>query len=130
MCPEAVTGVGRVASMSESHLDGWIRAVDAAPPPGSVMEVGVELVVWTTESGTTCVAESRCPHQWSPLAQEGVVVGEELLCTAHGWRFDVEGRGTKLNALGRRDRKADVEVVPHHIASDGSVWARRSEETA
>jgi hypothetical protein len=41
-----------------------------------------------------------------------VVDGDELLCTAHGWRFASDGTGTKLNVGGRRDRKGDIAVLP------------------
>lgn len=109
--------------MPDTDPAGWIRLLDAAPAPGAVADAG-DLVVWTTASGVTCVAEGRCPHQWSPLGLEGVVVGEELVCAAHGWRFDVAGRGTKLNALGRRDRKGDAEVVAHRVDDEGALWAR------
>jgi len=109
--------------MPDTDPAGWIRVLSTAPEPGTVTEGRCDVVVWTTESGTTCVVDSRCPHQWSSLASEGVVVGEELLCTAHGWRFDTGGRGTKLNALGRRDRKGDVETVAHLVGDDGTVWA-------
>ena len=66
---------------------------------------------------------ARCPHQWSHLAAEGVVDGDELVCAAHFWRFDVDGRGTKLNVGGRRDDKSDLEVFECREDDDG-VWAR------
>jgi nitrite reductase/ring-hydroxylating ferredoxin subunit len=56
--------------------------------------------------------DARCPHQWSYLAGEGLVDGEELVCAAHFWRFDRQGRGTKRNLFGRRDDKAGIEVFP------------------
>lgn len=115
--------------MPDTDPAGWIRVLGAPPAPGSVTEGRCDVVVWTTESGATCVVDSRCPHQWSSLASEGVVVGEELLCTAHGWRFDTAGRGTKLNALGRRDRKGDVETVAHRVGTDGAILVRRDEPT-
>jgi phenylpropionate dioxygenase-like ring-hydroxylating dioxygenase large terminal subunit len=69
-----------------------------------------ELVVWRGLGGQACVMDARCPHQWSYLGGEGVVDGDELVCTAHFWRFDADGRGTKRNILGRRDEKADIAV--------------------
>jgi len=110
--------------MPDADGHGWVRVADSAPPPGSLCAVGGDAVAWTTESGVTCVVDGRCPHQWSPLAVDGVVAGEELYCTAHGWRFDVFGSGTKVNALGRRDPKADIDVIPHRVSEDGSLWTR------
>ena len=80
------------------------------------------LVVWRTAEGVPCVMDARCPHQWSHLAYEGVVDGDELVCTAHFWRFDRAGRGTKLAFTGRRDEKSDVRV--YGVREDGGqVWA-------
>jgi nitrite reductase/ring-hydroxylating ferredoxin subunit len=40
-----------------------------------------------------------------------VVDGDELVCLTHFWRFDTEGRGSKLSMTGRRDPKGDVPPV-------------------
>ena len=82
-----------------------------------------ELVVWRAFDGTPCVMDARCPHQWSHLAAEGFVDGDEVVCTSHFWRFAVDGTGTKLNVLGRRDAKADIAVLACE-ERDGSIWAQ------
>ena len=94
--------------------DDWVD-LTAAQEVGAgqvrAAEVGEQdLVVWRTFDGTPCVMEARCPHEWSHLEAEGVVDGDEIVCTAHFWRFDIDGRGTKLNVKGRRDPKADIAV--------------------
>lgn len=89
--------------MLDDVAPGEVRAVDRD---------GQELVAWRTASGRLVLCDARCPHQLSHLAYEGQVVGEELVCLAHHWRFDVEGRGSKVNVHGRRDPKADVATYP------------------
>lgn len=92
--------------------EGWTDLVAAsAVAPGQVVAVDVgrtELVVWRAADGRPCVMDARCPHQWSHLEAEGAVDGDELVCTAHFWRFDLSGRGSKVNVNGRRDPKADI----------------------
>ncbi len=104
---------------------GWI-AVAGGLPAGAVAEAQVgdlDLVVWRTAGGRPCVFEARCPHQWSHLAFEGAVDGDELVCLAHFWRFDADGRGTKVNVKGRRDDKADIATF--ECRDDGEViWLR------
>lgn len=81
--------------------------------PGQIVSIDrgdLELVMWRGSTGRICVMDARCPHQWSYLGVEGVIDGDEIVCTAHFWRFDCDGRGAKLNLLGRRDEKADVAV--------------------
>jgi phenylpropionate dioxygenase-like ring-hydroxylating dioxygenase large terminal subunit len=94
----------------------WVPVLAAADiAPGSVAEAAVgdrDLVVWRTHDGRACVFDARCPHQWSHLGAEGVVDGDELVCTAHFWRFSCDGTGTKLAMSGRRHPKADAGVVP------------------
>ena len=105
----------------------WIDLTAAADvEPGQVVaaEVGEQdLVVWRSFDGTPCVMEARCPHEWSHLAAEGVVDGDEIVCTAHFWRFDQRGTGVKLNVKGRRDPKADIEVFACR-ERDGRIEAR------
>ncbi len=106
--------------------DGSRRVAVAASSlgVGDVTEAtvgGVDLVVWRSHGGTPCVFEARCPHNWSHLGGLGAVDGEELVCLSHFWRFDIDGRGTKLNLHGRRDAKSDIAVYPCH--DDGeSIW--------
>jgi 3-ketosteroid 9alpha-monooxygenase subunit A len=94
----------------------WVRVATAADVRGGEVvgvDVGpLELVVWRGAGGQVCVMDARCPHQWSYLFGEGVVDGDEIVCTAHFWRFGRDGRGSKLTVLGRRDEKADIEVFP------------------
>lgn len=81
---------------------------------GAVVAVEVDgrrIAVWRTTDGELAACDARCPHQWSDLVDEGRVLGDELVCLAHGWRFDRDGRGTKVNVAGRRDAKADVATV-------------------
>jgi phenylpropionate dioxygenase-like ring-hydroxylating dioxygenase large terminal subunit len=73
---------------------------------------GRRLALWCTASGRPAAVDARCPHQWADLATEGAVEGEELVCGAHGWCFDVAGRGAKRTEGGRLDPKADVATVP------------------
>ena len=94
----------------------WIRVCDSADVPvGGLVgreAGGRRLVVWRDATGRPCVMDARCPHQWSDLATDGDVDGDELVCTAHHWRFARDGTGTKRNVRGRRDAKADIEVYP------------------
>lgn len=104
----------------------WVRVATATEVgPGEAVGVEVEeraLVVWRTADGEPVVMDARCPHQWSHLAAEGVVDGNELVCTAHFWRFDPAGAGTKVSVRGRRDPKADVDVLASREV-DGRIEA-------
>ena len=90
-----------------------VAADDVLPAGIASVAVGdLDLVVWRDIDGAPVVMDARCPHQWSHLEAEGIVDGYEIVCTAHFWRFDRTGCGTKLNMFGRRDDKSDVTVYP------------------
>ena len=54
------------------------------------------------------IVQRRCPHRDADLAAFGEIEGCELVCTLHGWRFDLD-TGKCLTAAGHplRIRKAD-----------------------
>jgi UDP-MurNAc hydroxylase len=54
------------------------------------------------------IVQRRCPHRNADLAAFGEIDGCELVCTLHGWRFDLEtGRNTTASDRGIRIRPAD-----------------------
>ena len=61
-------------------------------PCGAVAS-GVELVL-VQSSGGLRAYQAQCPHQGT-LLSEGEIVKDQLVCRAHGWRFDL--------ATGERD---------------------------
>ena len=110
-------------------MSGWVE-VAGAVAPGQIVDAAhgdLDLVVWRTFEGEPCVMEARCPHQWSHLGAEGVVDGPEIVCTAHFWRFDTSGTGTKVGMTGRRDPKSDIAVYPCREV-DGRIEARLPSE--
>jgi phenylpropionate dioxygenase-like ring-hydroxylating dioxygenase large terminal subunit len=114
--------------VSEGEGEGtWRPVADAAAvAPGVVAEASVagrDLVVWRRADGSPVVMDARCPHQWSHLGAEGAVDGDELVCLSHFWRFDAQGRGTKLNVKGRRDEKAGIPTFAAR-ERDGTIEAR------
>ena len=93
--------------------------------PGEIVAVSVgelDLVVWRTEQGVPCVMDARCPRQGSHLEAEGAVVGDEVVCLAHYWRFGAAGGGVTVAMNGRRDPKSAIRVHPCE-ERDGRVVA-------
>lgn len=111
----------------EARPGKWVDLLSqhSLPPSGiSGHSVGdLDLVVWRTAAGRLVAMEARCPHQWSHLEAEGVVDGEDIVCTAHFWRFDAAGQGSKVNVKGRRDPKGDIAVYPVREV-DGRIEVR------
>jgi len=68
--------------------------------PPTETEPDIELDGW--------IVQRRCPHRNADLSVFGEVNGCELVCTLHGWRFDLE-TGTCLTSAGHplRARRAE-----------------------
>ncbi|HVJ21452.1 MAG TPA: cytochrome P450 [Polyangiaceae bacterium] len=95
----------RVASEAELRPD----------KPHGVTIDGVDLVLVCPRGKSPRAFDGHCPHQGTLLA-EGEIVGGDLVCRAHGWRFDVqsgERRGeprTCLRAYPTRLENGEVLV--------------------
>ena len=63
--------------------------------PPTETEPDIELDGW--------VMQRRCPHRNADLSVFGEVDGCELVCTLHGWRFDLE-TGKCLTSAGHELR--------------------------
>jgi len=84
------------------------------PGPFAASARGEELVVLRSAERLKAF-EGRCPHQGALLA-EGELVGDELVCRNHRWRFDV--------ATGeRRDGPGCLRPCPLEVR-DGELFAR------
>jgi nitrite reductase/ring-hydroxylating ferredoxin subunit len=90
-----------------------VLATDDVGPGARVgVDVGAtRLVVWRTAGGALAACDARCPHQWSDLATDGEVQGEELVCRLHDWRFDPEGHGSRVSLAGDRVATSDAARV-------------------
>ena len=70
------------------------------------------LVLWRDDEGVAHVNDAFCPHLGAHLGHGGKVVGCEIACPFHGWRFDDAGTNTlipyseRVDHAVRRIRKA------------------------
>lgn len=74
--------------------------------PPTETEPDIEIGEWTVQR--------RCPHRDADLSVFGEIDGCELVCTLHGWRFDLE-TGKCLTSAGhpiRAKRTLDVQSDP------------------
>ncbi|RBY96351.1 (2Fe-2S)-binding protein [Blastococcus sp. TF02-8] len=101
------------------------RTADVTTTPVAVGAGGrAYVVVRLPPRGEVTAFPARCPHRLVPLAA-GRVEGGRLVCPAHGWRFDGEGRCTQVPSMGddgcpppRADLRRPWAVEERH----GWVW--------
>lgn len=67
------------------------------------------------EGGRVYGIQTACPHGGGRLG-DGVVVGDQVVCPLHRWRFDLNTGRTK------RDSRLPSVVVPVEVDGDDIRW--------
>lgn len=98
------------------------RSIDVTDSPHGVELLGEQLVLARLD-GTLTAFQDRCPHRLAPLSA-GTIIGGQLQCAYHGYRFAVDGRCVAVPALGESaivPPKAHIEPlrVREH---QGMIW--------
>ena len=83
---------------------------------------GHELAVWRSTDGAVHVWEDRCPHRGVRFSL-GEVVGDELRCQYHAWRFGKTGACTFIPAQPDMKVPGSIHANVWPVAtSAGLVW--------
>jgi len=87
------------------------------------------LVLWRAGDGSVGCMLDRCPHRSVPLS-EGRVVGDELQCAYHGWRFSTRGEVTRVPALDDPSRLPTRCTTRFPVREQqGLIWVWMDPET-
>jgi nitrite reductase/ring-hydroxylating ferredoxin subunit len=74
---------------------GWFEVAMADDlQPGELKELhilGEHLMLWRGENGEYHLQDNFCPHLGASIGADGRVVGNEVECPFHHWRFDGAG---------------------------------------
>lgn len=92
----------------------WYRfgaSGELARGPVSREMLGRKLVAWRGESGAVAVMEASCSHMGADLGC-GRVVGDEIVCPYHNWRYGSDGLCTGAPGLERPPRFARQRPFP------------------
>ncbi|HVE82929.1 MAG TPA: aromatic ring-hydroxylating dioxygenase subunit alpha [Myxococcales bacterium] len=111
---------------SVAHLDGhWFIACpsrELGRGPVAAKIQGVPLVLFRGEGGRPGALEDRCPHRNAPLTA-GRVIGGQLQCAYHGWRFDGGGACRAVPGLpGEPEARATRATAFATRELDGFIW--------
>ena len=97
------------------------RSCDVTDKPLAARLLDQRLVIYRTASGLT-IANDLCLHRGAPLSM-GQIVGGELMCAYHGFRYDGEGKCVCIpahpgTAIPPKLRLATYPVEERH----GLIW--------
>jgi len=83
---------------------GWFAMATTAElgnTPLAVRAMGKEFVLYRTDKGAPVMLDAYCPHMGShlasgqmsvALARSPSIVGDQITCPLHGWRFGADGK--------------------------------------
>src|SRR5262249_6241252 len=79
------------------------------------------------EAGRPVALEDSCPHKNLPLSM-GSLVGDQVQCRYHGWRFDQNGACTDVPCHAPKE-KLPVCKIPalHVVEQDDWIWIHPTE---
>lgn len=118
-----------VFNNAEVVADGWYF-VDRASALGrgkarGYRICGQELVFYRGEDGAVRALDAYCPHMGTHLGV-GKVVGNQIRCFFHHWRFDEEGRCTDVPC--QKEIPAKARLRPYAVCEKyGALWVHPGE---
>ena len=103
---------------SYRYPTGWyVVSWSSDVPPGAVKALhyfGRELVCFRGESGTVSVMDAHCQHLGAHLGVGGTVVGDEIQCPWHAWRWRADGTNA-LIPYSREICKSGVRIRTYPV---------------
>ena len=85
------------------YPNGWLPVLEARDLKKSevktVFAFGNDLIAFRGVSGKVYVLDAYCPHLGANLGVGGTVMGEEIKCPFHGWKFNNEGKCTEVPGI-------------------------------
>jgi nitrite reductase/ring-hydroxylating ferredoxin subunit len=116
----------RIAPPLEVVPDQWYAVLEAkhlTQRPVRVRRFGEDLVLYRTASGTVACLVDRCPHRGVALSR-GRVVGDEIACGYHAFRFRPDGACTAMPCDGEDAKIPNALRAQAFSAAEahGLIW--------
>jgi len=90
------------------------RAGDIPVGAVKLVRAGERLYALANVAGHYYALDNNCPHNGGPLAK-GALVGQELVCPWHGWRWSVSSGRNTWPGSGWRVPRLPVRLVGDEI---------------
>lgn len=112
----------RTCGINPNHWYVVARSVEVKDKPYSVTLWHENIVVFRNSQGQVQALEDRCPHRQVKLS-DGVIVGDEIECAYHGWRFNAVGECSFVPYLQENQRLPQCRLKRYPVRElDGFIW--------
>lgn len=95
---------------------GWLRVAAAGEPAAGQLKavrfLGRDLVLWRDADGVAHLQDTYCAHLGANIAVGGAVVGNEIQCPFHRWRYGADGRCSHIPYADKPHANARLRTYP------------------
>ena len=98
-------------------------SADVTNTPVGRRLLSTPLAIWRDSAGVAHATSDVCIHRGTALST-GCVVGDEIMCPYHGWRFDASGDCTLIPQLEDPTRIPPKAMIPAYDTTEryGLIW--------
>jgi renierapurpurin 18,18'-hydroxylase len=112
----------RTCGINPNHWYVVARSSEVKDKPFGVMLWHCAIVLYRDETGKVRALEDRCPHRQVKLSH-GRVIGNEIECAYHGWRFNGEGNCIDIPYLASNQKLPNCKIRRYPVKElNGFVW--------
>jgi renierapurpurin 18,18'-hydroxylase len=80
------------------------------------------IVLFRNETGKIQALDDRCPHRQVKLS-DGEIVGNDIECAYHGWRFNSNGKCSFVPYLTEKQKLPSCQLKSYPVKEfDGFIW--------
>ncbi|ACK72627.1 Rieske (2Fe-2S) domain protein [Gloeothece citriformis PCC 7424] len=112
----------RTCPINRNHWYVVARSCEVKAQPISITLWYQKIVIYRDQAGMIHALEDSCPHRLVKLSQ-GAIVGNEIECAYHGWRFNGEGKCTLIPYLNENQKLPPCQIRSYPVQElDGFIW--------
>lgn len=112
----------RMLGINPNHWYVVARSSEVKSQPRTVTLWKQAIVLYRDARGTVNALEDRCPHRQVKLSH-GKVIGDELECAYHGWRFNSSGECSAVPYLANNQKLPSCQIRRYPVKEqDGFIW--------
>lgn len=112
----------RQLGINPNHWYVVARSSEITHQPVGVTLWQQAIALYRDRTGKVHALEDRCPHRQVKLSH-GQVIGDELECAYHGWRFNSAGECAAVPYLAANQKLPSCKIRRYPIKEqDGFIW--------
>lgn len=112
----------RTCAINFNHWYAVAQSSEIKDKPVSIILWKNNIVLYRDSQGKIHALENRCPHRHVKLS-DGQVIGDDIECVYHGWRFDGQGSCKFIPYLTPKQKLPLCRIRRYQVKElNGFIW--------